>query len=102
MLLQIWQQFASKHSDNYTVIGMFDSTEKVREIPISYRKSIMPPRIGTLAEKSLHAALKARYARPDDRLEYRLNGYVIDIFRCAGELSLGCQCIEIQTRSLAS
>ncbi len=53
--------------------------------------------IGTLAEKSLHAALKAHYAQPGDLLECDLDGYVIDILRPAGEL---CACIEIQTGSL--
>ncbi len=52
--------------------------------------------IGTLAEKSLHAALKAYYAQPGDALECELDGYVIDILRPEPH-----QCIEIQTRSLA-
>lgn len=47
--------------------------------------------IGTLRERSLHAALKKWYARPGDQLEVPLNGYVIDIVR--GDLL-----IEIQTR----
>jgi hypothetical protein len=50
------------------------------------------PNIGTLQERSLHAALKAWYAQPDDRLEVPLDGYVIDIVR--GDLL-----IEIQTRN---
>lgn len=52
--------------------------------------------IGTLGEKSLHAALKAHYAQPGDRLECNLNGYVIDILRSDER-----GCVEIQTRSLA-
>jgi len=48
--------------------------------------------IGTLREKSLHAALKAWYAGPEDRLEVPVDGYMIDIVR--GELL-----IEIQTRN---
>ncbi len=55
--------------------------------------------IGTLAEKSLHAALKAHYAQAGDALEYDLDGYVIDILRPASDAQ-ACQCIEIQTRSL--
>lgn len=51
--------------------------------------------IGTLNEKPLHAALKAFYARPDDRFEVAVDGYVIDIVR--GDLL-----IEIQTRSLVA
>ncbi len=51
--------------------------------------------IGTLNEKPLHAALKEWYARPDDRFEVAVDGYVIDIVR--GDLL-----VEIQTRSLAA
>lgn len=58
--------------------------------------------IGTLAEKSLHAALKAHYAQPGDLLETPLDGYVIDILRPANEGdAYPYECIEIQTRSLA-
>lgn len=56
--------------------------------------------IGTLAEKSLHAALKEHYAQAGDVFEYDLDGYVIDIMRPASEIS-ACQCIEIQSRNLA-
>jgi hypothetical protein len=48
--------------------------------------------IGTLREKSLHAALKAWYAQPGDQLEAPVDGYMIDIVR--GDLL-----IEIQTRN---
>lgn len=41
----------------------------------------MPSRIGTLAEKSLHAALKAHYMQPGDVVECKLDGYFIDILR---------------------
>jgi hypothetical protein len=54
---------------------------------------MMPP-IGELQEKSLHAALKALYARPGDSLETPVLGYVVDIVR-EGAL------IEIQTRNFA-
>ncbi|MCC6804553.1 MAG: hypothetical protein IT319_16840 [Anaerolineae bacterium] len=53
--------------------------------------------IGTLAEKSLHAALKAHYAQPGDTLECDLGGYVIDIVRGLPDAP---SCIEIQTGSL--
>jgi hypothetical protein len=46
--------------------------------------------IGTLAERSLHAALKERFSQPGDLVEEKVDGYVIDIVR-AGTL------IEIQT-----
>lgn len=49
------------------------------------------PGIGLLQETSLHAALKAWYQRPGDRLEVPVDGYVVDIVR--GELL-----IEIQIR----
>ncbi|PJF25510.1 MAG: hypothetical protein CUN53_12430, partial [Phototrophicales bacterium] len=50
-------------------------------------------RIGKLNESGLHAALKAHYAQPGDRLESVVGGYVIDIVR-EGEPP---QLIEIQT-----
>ena len=56
--------------------------------------------IGTLGEKSLHAAIKAWYAQPGDRPEWDVEGkYVVDIFRPATDTTSE-QCIEIQTRSL--
>jgi hypothetical protein len=51
------------------------------------------PHIGTLTERSLHAAIKEWYGRPGDQLEVRVEGYVIDIVR-------GGLLIEIQTRHL--
>ena len=51
--------------------------------------------IGTLNEKSLHAALKEWYAQPGDRLEVAVDGYVVDIVR--GDLL-----IEIQTRNFSA
>jgi len=51
--------------------------------------------IGELNEKPLHAALKQWYARPGDRLEVAVDGFVIDIVR--GDLL-----IEIQTGHFAS
>jgi hypothetical protein len=48
--------------------------------------------IGTLQERSLHAALKKWYARPGDQFEVRVDGSIIDIVR--GDLL-----IEIQTRN---
>jgi hypothetical protein len=53
------------------------------------------PDIGTLNEKPLHAALKAWYARPGDRLEVEVEGFVVDVVR--GDLL-----VEIQTGSFAS
>jgi len=51
--------------------------------------------IGELNEKSLHAALKARYARPGDEVEVELDGYVIDIVRTD-------TLIEIQTGNFSA
>jgi hypothetical protein len=53
------------------------------------------PGIGVLNEKPLHAALKQWYARPGDRFEVTVDGFVIDIVR-DGLL------IEIQTGHFAS
>ena len=51
--------------------------------------------IGLLNEKPLHASLKQWYARPGDRFEVPIDGFVIDIVR--DELL-----IEIQTRNFSS
>jgi hypothetical protein len=50
--------------------------------------------IGTLREKPLHASLKRWYAKPGDREEVAVDGYVIDLVR--GDLL-----VEIQTRGFA-
>jgi len=55
----------------------------------------MPRTIGTLTEKSLHAAIKDYLAQPGDQIETSLDGYVIDILR-------GDQLIEIQTRNFSA
>jgi hypothetical protein len=54
----------------------------------------MPP-IGSLNEKHLHAALKEWYARPQDRCEVMVEGFVIDIVTHD-------YLVEIQTRGFAS
>jgi hypothetical protein len=51
--------------------------------------------VGTLQESSLHADLKAWYAQPGDRIEARVEGFVIDIVR--GDLM-----IEIQTGNFSA
>jgi hypothetical protein len=53
------------------------------------------PMIGTLNEKSLHAALKAHYARLGDVVEAVVDGYVIDLVR--DDLL-----IEVQTGNFAA
>jgi hypothetical protein len=53
------------------------------------------PHIGTLGERSLHAALKEWYAEQGDLLEREVDGYVIDIVR-------GGLLVEIQTRNFAA
>ena len=52
-------------------------------------------RIGELNEQPLHVTLKAWYARPGDRLEAPVDGYVIDLVQ--GELL-----IEIQTGNFSN
>lgn len=52
-------------------------------------------RIGTLNEGPLHASLKQLYARPGDRTEVAVDGYVIDILRRN-------LIIEIQTANFSS
>lgn len=51
--------------------------------------------IGVLNERPLHASLKSWYARPGDRFEVAVDGFVIDIVRDDDLL------IEIQTRSFS-
>ncbi len=53
------------------------------------------PHIGALNEKPLHAALKGWYARPGDRLEVAVEGFIVDIVR--DDLL-----IEIQTGNFAA
>ena len=55
----------------------------------------MPNTIGTLNEKSLHAALKLWHAQPEDLIEVLVDGFTVDIVR--GDLL-----IEIQTRNLST
>jgi hypothetical protein len=54
-----------------------------------------PHSISTLNESPLHAALKARYARPDDRIEMSVDGFIVDIVR--GDLL-----VEIQTGNFSA
>ena len=61
------------------------SREKVTTLPRS-----KPPHIGTIGEKSLHAAIKTWYAQPGDAVEAFADGFVIDIIR-------DTRLIEIQT-----
>jgi hypothetical protein len=57
--------------------------------------SSQSPAIGLLNEKPVHAALKQWYARPGDRFEVLVDGFVIDILR--GDLL-----IEIQTGNFSA
>ena len=52
-------------------------------------------KISTLNEKPLHAALKTWYARPSDRIEDSVEGFLVDIVR--GDLL-----VEIQTRNFVA
>lgn len=55
----------------------------------------VPTGIGRLNESSLHADVKAWYARPGDRLEAEVDGCVVDIVR-------GPLLVEVQTGSFSS
>jgi hypothetical protein len=63
--------------------------------PPSAPPSALASPLSTYREGSLHAALKARYARPGDLVETAVDGFVVDVVR-PGEL------VEIQTASFAS
>ena len=52
-----------------------------------------PPGIGVLRESPLHADLKICLARPGDRFEVPVEGFIIDLVRSDGEL------VEVQTGS---
>ncbi len=60
-----------------------------------FRQEPMAHKIGTINEKPLHAALKKWCARPEDRFEACVDGFLVDIVR--GDLL-----IEIQTRNFAA
>ncbi len=57
--------------------------------------------IGTLRESDLHAALKRHYARPIDRVEATVDGYVVDVLR-ADDGDGPNAIIEIQTHNFAA
>jgi chloramphenicol 3-O-phosphotransferase len=59
------------------------------------RARASPHQIGTLGERSLHAALKTYYLQPGDRVEEKVDGYWVDIRR-------GHELIEIQTGSFSA
>ncbi len=65
------------------------------ETRVSRSKETPNHLIGTLGEKSLHAALKEWYFQPGDCMEEMVDGFHIDIVRC--ELL-----IEIQTTNFSS
>jgi hypothetical protein len=84
---------------------------------MSTRPKAKTKTIGTLREKSLHAALKQHYAKKNDVVEAKLDGYSIDIVRgdVRGDVRGNMrgqgkgrqrqrqrELIEIQTRSFAS
>jgi hypothetical protein len=65
------------------------------EVKIPKSKKALNYLIGTLGEKSLHAALKQWYKQPGDLLEEMVDGFHIDIVR-------GKLLIEIQTTNFSS
>jgi hypothetical protein len=62
---------------------------------MSKRSQRAAPEIGTLNEKALHASLKEWYARPGDRFEIPIDGFIVDVVR--GDLL-----VEVQTRNFAA
>jgi hypothetical protein len=56
---------------------------------------MMPSHIGVLNENPLHAALKVWYARPGDRLEVVVDGYVVDVVQDE-------RLVEIQTGNFSA
>lgn len=62
---------------------------------------ILSPRIGTLRESHLHAALKQQLAQPGDLLEAPVGGFVADLVRGAPG-SPGRLIVEVQTGSFAA
>jgi hypothetical protein len=71
-----------------------EKSAKVMKNPNTEKEKHPDSHIGLLNEGALHAGIKAWYAKPNDRLEALVHGYVIDILR--GELI-----IEIQTGSFS-
>jgi hypothetical protein len=68
---------------------------RTTDLPTIDGVSARVPHIGTLREKPLHASLKRWYARPGDRIEVPVAGFVIDLVR-------DDVLIEIQTRGFSS
>jgi hypothetical protein len=66
-----------------------------QEKKIARSKQVPKQLIGTLGEKSLHAAVKEWYAQPGDQLEAQVDGFHVDIVRRK-------LLIEIQTASFSS
>src|ERR1044072_9107255 len=62
---------------------------------VSRIEVVQTSRIGLLNEKPLHASLKQWYARPGDRFEVPVDGFIVDIVR--DDLL-----IEIQTRNFSA
>lgn len=79
------------------VTSMARTATKTR--PASPR-SESAPRIGTLRETALHAALKQHLARPGDRLEVPVDGFVADLVR--PDPLRGDLIVEVQTGSFSA
>jgi len=81
--------------DTMDRMDIMDPMDSGREPKAESLKPKAQSLIGTMGERSLHAALKRWYADPGDRFEVTVDGFQVDIVR--GDLL-----IEIQTRSFAS
>src|SRR3954468_17184277 len=78
-----------------TVVRQYAHAVRSRQVRSLEKNLVFMTGIGVMREGPLHRALKAWLARPDDRLEVPVGGYVIDLVRADGEL------VEIQTGGFA-
>lgn len=69
--------------------------ETLHQLPTIVSVEDTAPHIGRLKEKPLHASLKQWCARPGDRFEVPVDGFVVDLVR-------GDQLIEVQTSGFSS
>jgi hypothetical protein len=78
-----------------TVARQYAHAVRSRQVRSLEKNLVFMTGIGVYREGPLHAALKAWLARPGDRMEVPVAGFVIDLVRADGEL------VEIQTGSFS-
>ncbi len=86
-----------KKSENKDISGQERTASPVTDSDAgkSPREDNASRKIGTLNEKPLHEALKRWYAKPGDRFEVSVDGFIVDIVR-------GKLLIEIQTKNIGA